>query len=311
MAAAEAPVPPADAAPGAGEASGSGDTGAFLELITRERRAYALPPRLPQLAEHTIHQALGLLFPHYTSEVGCRAGQVRADHEALRGLLREALHLPGLAPSAVDGVVDDLLAALPAVREALLLDAAAMHEGDPAASSVDEVVLAYPGFFAVAVHRVAHHLHGAGVPLFPRVLAELAHRATGIDIHPGAQVGPSFAIDHGTGVVVGETAVLGARVRLYQGVTLGAATVSRRHRHTKRHPTLRDDVVVYANATILGGDTVIGAGSRIGGNVWLTRSVPPGSVVSTSASVDHRRPTARTAEGPGGVEADDLLEFHI
>lgn len=284
---------------------------AFLELLARERRSYALPPRLPQLAERTIHQVLGLLFPHYTGEVGCRVGQVLADHEALRELLAEALRLPGLDPSAVDGVVDDLLTALPAVREALLLDAGAMFEGDPAASSVDEVVLAYPGFFATAVHRVAHHLHAGGVPLFARVLGELAHRATGIDIHPAARIGASFAIDHGTGVVVGETAVLGDRVRLYQGVTLGAASVSKALAATKRHPTLQDDVVVYANATILGGDTVIGAGSRIGGNVWLTRSVPPGSVVSTSAGVDRRRGAAGSGRGSGGVDGDDLLEFHI
>lgn len=280
---------------------------AFLELLARERRDYALPPRLPQLAERFIHQALALLFPHYTSEPGCRAGEVLADHRALQDLLREALRGPDLAPDAAEEVLEGFFAALPGVRAALLLDAAAMHEGDPAASSVDEVVLAYPGFFAIAVHRVAHHLHGAGVGLFARVLGELAHRATGIDIHPGARIGSSFAIDHGTGVVVGETAVLGDRVRLYQGVTLGAASVSKRLQRTKRHPTLGDDVVVYANATILGGDTVIGAGSRIGGNVWLTRSVLPGSVVSTSAGVDHRRPPRQQDAGGG----DDLLEFHI
>ena len=292
---------------------------AFLAVIARDRRSYALPPDLPQLAERLIHRSLGLLFPHYSHAVVARAGstagtdgdadhaaQVLADHEALESLLREALHLPGLAEAARDRVVEQFLAALPDVRAALLLDAAAMDDGDPAASGVDEVVLAYPGFFAVAVHRLAHRLDAAGVPLLPRVLGELAHRATGIDIHPGASIGASFAIDHGTGVVVGQTAVLGDRVRLYQGVTLGAASVSKGLRHTKRHPTLGDDVVVYAGATILGGDTVIGAGSRIGGNVWLTRSVPAGSVVSTSAGVDRRR-----TPDAGGTAGDDLLEFHI
>ena len=283
------------------------DPGAFAALLAAERRSYALPPRLPQVAEHLVHRVLGLLFPHYTGEPGCRADEVAADLVALRALLLDALALPGLEPEARERVADGFFAALPAVREALLVDARATYEGDPAASGVDEVVLAYPGFFATAVHRVAHHLHTAGVPLLPRVLGEIAHRATGIDIHPGARIGASFAIDHGTGVVVGETAVLGDRVRLYQGVTLGAASVSKRLAHTKRHPTIGDDVVIYAGATILGGDTVIGAGSRIGGNVWLTRSVPPGSVVATSASVDHhrRRPAA------AGAEQDDMLEFHI
>lgn len=298
------PVRP-DATP-ARAAPGPGPDPAFLALLTAERRAYALPSRLPQLAEQVIHRALGLLFPHYTSEVGCRSDQVPADHEALQDLLREALHLPGLATSEHERVLEDFLAALPAMREALLLDAAAMYEGDPAASSIDEVVLAYPGFFAIAVHRIAHRLHIAGVPLLPRVIGELAHRATGVDIHPAAHIGASFAIDHGTGIVIGESAVLGDRVRLYQGVTLGAASVSRRLRHTRRHPTIGDDVIIYANATILGGDTVVGAGSRIGGNVWLTRSVPPRSVVSTSAGVDRRR--TNRDEVPGG---DDALEFHI
>lgn len=277
---------------------------AFLDLLTAERRAYALPAHLPRLAERVIHQSLRLLFPHYTTEVDHRSDDVRADHKELQALLREALVLPGLAPAAAEHAVAGLLAALPELRNALLRDASAMYDGDPAASSVDEVVLAYPGFFAVAVHRIAHHLHTA-VPLFPRILGELAHRATGIDIHPGAQIGESFAIDHGTGVVVGETAVLGDRVRLYQGVTLGAASVSRRLRQTTRHPTIGDDVIIYANATILGGDTVVGAGSRIGGNVWLTRSVPPGSLVSTSAGIDRRRLPVDDLEG------DDLLEFHI
>lgn len=285
---------------------------AFVALIAQERRSHALPPRLPQLAERLIHQVMALLFPHYTGEPGCRWRDVEADVAALRALLVEALELPGLEPGARAAVADGFFAALPGVRAALLVDARATDEGDPASSGVDEVVLAYPGFFATAVHRVAHHLHGAGVPLLPRVLAELAHRATGIDIHPAATIGASFAIDHGTGVVIGATAVLGDRVRLYQGVTLGAASVSKRLQRTKRHPTIGDDVVVYAGATILGGDTVVGAGSRIGGNVWLTRSVPAGSVVSTSASVDHRRAAAaRPSDGGIREEGDDLLEFHI
>jgi serine O-acetyltransferase len=191
------------------------------------------------------------------------------------------------------------VAELPSVYDALLEDARATHDGDPAAASVDEVIAAYPGFYATACYRVAHVLHRHGVPLVPRLVTEYAHRETGIDIHPGATIGRAFAVDHGTGVVIGETAVLGDRVRLYQGVTLGALAVAKQLARVKRHPTLEDGVVVYANATILGGDTVVGAGSVVGGNVWLTRSVPPGSVVTHTSQV------ARRAESNGlydGVE---------
>ena len=284
----------------------SGDPRPFLDALAAERRDYALPPKLRELAERFAHGVLELLFPHFTGEVGCRATQVASEHAALHALLVEALHLPGLGPRDRDDVADALFADLPSIRAALLLDAQATYDGDPAARSVDEVVLAYPGFFATAIYRIASRLHRAGVPLFPRLLAELAHRETGIDIHPGAVIGPSFAVDHGTGVVVGETAVLGARVRLYQGVTLGAASVSKRLQHSKRHPTIGDDVVIYANATILGGDTVIGTGSRIGGNVWLTRSVPPHSVVTAGAGIDRRRGAVDGRDG-----GDDLLEFNI
>jgi serine O-acetyltransferase len=140
--------------------------------------------------------------------------------------------------------------------------------------------MSYPGVAAIAVHRVAHHLHGRRVPLLPRMMSELVHSRTGIDIHPGATIGASFFIDHGTGVVIGETCKIGHRVKLYQGVTLGAHSVkSRELQRGQRHPTIEDDVTVYAGATILGGDTVIGRGSTIGGNVWLTRSVPAGTTV--------------------------------
>ena len=161
------------------------------------------------------------------------------------------------------------------------------------------MILAYPGFRATAVYRLAHQLQGCEVPLVPRLLSEFAHGQTGIDIHPAARVGESFAIDHGTGIVIGETAVLGNRVKLYQGVTLGALSVDKHMARTKRHPTIGDDVVIYANATILGGDTVIGNGSRIGGNVWLTRSVSAHSVVTPTVRVDPR------------TREDDLLEFNI
>ena len=178
-----------------------------------------------------------------------------------------------------------LLARLPAIRDALILDVQAAYDGDPAAQSLDEVILAYPGFLAITVHRVAHELHRLGVPLMPRILSEWAHTQTGADIHPGARIGESFFIDHGTGVVIGETTMIGDRVKLYQGVTLGAMSHPRDERGrvvrgTKRHPTVEDDVTLYANAIVLGGETVVGAEAIVGGSVFLTRSVPAGSRVA-------------------------------
>jgi serine O-acetyltransferase len=178
----------------------------------------------------------------------------------------------------------EFLESLPRVRKMLAKDIQAAYDGDPAAHCIDEIILSYPAAYAITAYRVAHELHRIGVPLLPRMLTELAHSRTGIDIHPGASVGDSFFIDHGTGVVIGETTVIGDHVKLYQGVTLGAHSFpkdekGRLIRGQKRHPTIEDNVVIYAGATILGGDTVIGAGSIIGGNVWLTESVPPGSRV--------------------------------
>jgi serine O-acetyltransferase len=175
----------------------------------------------------------------------------------------------------------ELLQAIPSIRERLASDVQAALAGDPAARSDAEIIMSYPGVTAIAGHRIAHHLFRRGVPLLPRMISEIVHSRTGIDIHPGASIGHSFFIDHGTGLVIGETTVIGNRVKLYQGVTLGALSVRSREagRKAQRHPTIEDDVTVYAGATILGGDTVIGRGSTIGGNVWLTRSVPPGTTV--------------------------------
>jgi serine O-acetyltransferase len=164
------------------------------------------------------------------------------------------------------------------MRQVLATDVRAAFEGDPSAKSYDEIVFSYPGVFAVMIYRIAHQLFVQGVPLLPRIMTEYAHSVTGIDIHPGAQIGESFFIDHGTGVVIGETTRIGKHVRLYQGVTLGALSVPRdgrnRLKEKKRHPTIEDEVIVYSGATILGGETVIGARSVIGGNVWITQSVP-------------------------------------
>jgi serine O-acetyltransferase len=181
----------------------------------------------------------------------------------------------------------DFLDTIPDIRKILATDVAAVFEGDPAAKSYDEIIFSYPGIFALTVFRVAHQLNRLAVPLIPRIMTEYAHSTTGIDIHPGAEIGRGFVIDHGTGVVIGETTQIGNNVRIYQGVTLGAMSLPKgagdHLRGEKRHPTIEDDVIIYAGATILGGKTTIGARSVIGGNVWLTESVPPDTKVVMKA----------------------------
>jgi serine O-acetyltransferase len=195
---------------------------------------------------------------------------------------------PGRIPECegrARGVTLDLLRAIPEIRKALALDVQAAMAGDPAANSTDEVILAYPSIAAISVHRLAHFLYQREVPLLPRIMSEYIHHRTGIDIHPGARIGHAFFIDHGTGVVIGETTEIGDRVKIYQGVTLGALSVSREMRGHKRHPTIGDEVTIYAGATILGGDTVIGRGAVIGGNVWVVDSVPAYSKVYNERSI--------------------------
>jgi serine O-acetyltransferase len=181
--------------------------------------------------------------------------------------------------AAAELIVESFFEELPRIREALNLDMKAAFRGDPAAKSYEEVILSYPGFQAITVHRLAHFFWQARVPLIPRMMSELVHGRTGIDIHPGATIGESFFIDHGTGVVIGETTIIGTNVKLYQGVTLGALSVKKEEGNRKRHPTIEDDVTIYSNATILGGETVIGRGSTIGGNVWVISSVPADTMV--------------------------------
>jgi serine O-acetyltransferase len=188
-------------------------------------------------------------------------------------------------PARTEAIVHDFLLSLPRIRRLLALDVQAAYDGDPAAQNADEIVCCYPGLEAIVHYRVAHELHGLGVPLIPRMMTEWAHSRTGIDIHPGARIGPGFFIDHGTGVVIGQTCEIADHVTLYQGVTLGALSFAQDAegnlvRGTKRHPTIERKVVIYANATILGGHTVVGANSVIGAGVSVTRSVPPNTVVT-------------------------------
>ena len=191
--------------------------------------------------------------------------------------LSSKTHNKDRSSQLANNISRDLFECLLVIQQLLYKDAKASFEGDPAAKSVDEVILTYPGFFAVFIYRIAHFLYTKDIPFIPRIMSEYAHSVTGIDIHPGAKIGEYFFIDHGTGVVVGETAVIGNNVKLYQGVTLGALSTKRGQKlaGVRRHPTIEDNVTVYSGATILGGGTVIAKGSTIGGNMFITESIPP------------------------------------
>ena len=236
-----------------------------------------------------IRNLLDTLFPQTAEQTYATAGEVRDALDASAAELRSLLRPLEAEIDDAAAVAAAFFQSLPEIHRQLMIDATALERGDPAAESVDEVILAYPGFLAIAVHRVAHRISDLGVPLLQRVLSEWAHERTGIDIHPGATLGHPVVIDHGTGIVIGETALIGNNVKLYQGVTLGALSVAKSLASTKRHPTIENDVVIYANATILGGETVIGAGSLIGGNTWLTSSVPPNSIVYQRSEVHVRQ----------------------
>ncbi len=263
----------------------SPDVQDWVDAVSAARRDYGLPARAGALARTFVADALALLFPHFAPPDRSDRRAVQEELHRLEATLEEFLAGVGLAGGPFAAAFTD---ALPGIHDALVTDATATCDADPAATSVDEVILAYPGFYALACHRFAHQLRMQGVPLLPRLIGESAHRVTGIDIHPGATIGRAIAIDHGTGIVIGETSVIGDRVRLYQGVTLGALSVRKNLASTRRHPTIEDDVVIYANATILGGDTVVGHSSVIGGNVWLTHSVPPHSIVTNVAVSEGR-----------------------
>ncbi|PWN59264.1 serine O-acetyltransferase EpsC [Chryseobacterium viscerum] len=205
--------------------------------------------------------------------------QLKRNFEALQETLSDQINTVTGDKDLTEKQVRQFFEALPELYNQLVLDAKSILEFDPAADSLEEVYLAYPGFFATYVYRISHQLWTQEVKILPRVISEYAHSKTGIDIHPGAVIGKSFFIDHGTGIVIGETTVIGNNVKIYQGVTLGALNVSKEKAHQKRHPNIEDDVIIYSGATILGGETTIGRESVIGGNVWVTQDVPANSLV--------------------------------
>ena len=261
----------------------------------RAQSRVCVPPKsdVRELADEMFN----FLFPincvhEWSAEV--RHGVLRAH---LSALLKQVLDCA--QPRATE-LADTFLVQLPGVYDRLLEDAAAALAFDPAAESIEEVITSYPGFHAIAIYRLAHELHHLDVPLLPRMLTEFAHGATGIDIHPAASIGRSFFIDHGTGIVVGATAIIGNNVKLYQGVTLGGLQVEKSLAGTKRHPTIEDNVIIYANATILGGQTVVGCDSIFGGNVFLTDSVPPMSLVYHRSQVSVRQKNSGASQSLGG-----------
>jgi len=205
--------------------------------------------------------------------------QLKKKIEAIQKTLSDLINIVTGDKILTEKQVGKFFEALPELYDQLVLDAKSILEFDPAADSLEEVYLAYPGFFATYVYRISHQLWTQEVKILPRVISEYAHSKTGIDIHPGATIGKSFFIDHGTGIVIGETTVIGNNVKIYQGVTLGALNVSKEKAHQKRHPNIEDDVIIYSGATILGGETTIGRESIIGGNVWVTQDVPANSLV--------------------------------
>jgi serine O-acetyltransferase len=237
----------------------------------------------PEVVANWLNELLGVLYPERSASKFENLSDFEEHYERLKSLLNDILG--SCSEAQPNQTVESFFRRLPSIKEALDKDLEATYLGDPAAKTKHVVARSYPGFYAIAAYRIANALDKTGTHLVPRALTEYAHTQTGIDIHPSASIGEYFCIDHGTGIVVGETTVIGNHVKLYQGVTLGALSVDKKDATSKRHPTIEDEVVIYAGATILGGNTVVGRGSVIGGNVWLTRSVPTGSKVYYSASM--------------------------
>jgi len=253
------------------------------ELVARNQSNFAGFPS-KQLAAEFADRLFQFLFGYSKKRLNGHQeveNEYRLLKSHLQTLLQEVIHEADVIEKATDAFFE----AIPGIYHTLLDDANAILRTDPAAKSIEEVLMAYPGFYATAIYRVAHQLLLSEVPVIPRLLTEHAHSQTGIDIHPGAVIGKAFAIDHGTGLVIGETTVIGDHVKIYQGVTLGALSVDKARANKKRHPTVEDNVIIYSGSTILGGDTVIGRDSIIGGNVFLTYSIPSSSVVYHKSEV--------------------------
>lgn len=261
----------------------------FANKLLEKRKEYKPRNPIKSASQNFLNELLQLLFPHYSVKNYYNSEEIVSKVYLLKRNLQEILiSLNNEMEEKANEFSKTFFDKIPNVHSYLLLDAEAICKGDPAAKSIDEVILAYPGFYTIAIFRLAHELYKLNIPLLPRIFTEYAHQISGIDIHPGATIGKSFFIDHGTGIVIGETAHIGNNVKIYQGVTLGALSVAKGMAETKRHPTIEDDVIIYSNAVILGGKTTLGKGSIIGGNVWLTRSVPENSVVFHRSEINFK-----------------------
>ena len=247
-------------------------------LYKKHSEKTSLPSHL--LVETFIETLLALLFPAYNNKKIVSQEQLEEEYTKNKKSLDVLLlHVEKELSTSVSNQLEQFYQELPSIYTALLKDAEAIEQGDPAARGIEEVMRSYPGFYAICIFRIAHQLFIQNIPYIPRILTELAHSKTGIDIHPGAIIGEYFFIDHGTGIVIGETTFIGNNVKVYQGVTLGALSVKKEMAETKRHPTIEDGVVIYAGATILGGRTIIGKNTVIGGNTWITESIEPNTLV--------------------------------
>lgn len=255
----------------------------FINLLLQKHHQTQEVPTTKMISEWA-YSLLEVLFPEVSEKRLTTQAELENELNKLKLELKSLLlNTKTCDIHQHDNIVNSFFEDLPNIYNSLVKDIDAAIEGDPAATCSYEIVRSYPGFKAIYMYRIAHTLHRLMVPFIPRILSEYAHSKTGIDIHPAANIGYSFFIDHGTGVVIGETAVIGDNVKIYQGVTIGALSISKKLAGIKRHPTIEDNVIIYSGATILGGDTVIGQGSTIGGNVWLTQSCPPGTKIYHNA----------------------------
>ncbi len=258
----------------------------FLQKLYQQHRDSSNCPSPEKIATF-FKELLGTLFPDFSDDSFSRFEAFESHITELKATLFSIICTEESNEGLnAEEITSKFFQQLESIHDALDLDISAMEAGDPAAKSKKEVVRTYPGFYAIAAHRMAHELHMLGVSVIPRMLSEHAHSHTGVDIHPGAQIGSDFCIDHGTGIVIGETSVIGDHVKIYQGVTLGALSVNKEDAKTKRHPTIEDHVVLYSGATILGGETIIGHHSVVGGNVWITKSIPPQSKIYYQAKMN-------------------------
>jgi len=251
----------------------------FAEKLLCKREVHSCSSSLKKESIDFLNELIDFLFPHFSSQTYYSADDLLAKLQLLERNLILLLKSIVENENECKSIAKNFISKIPQVHDMLWLDADAIYKGDPAAENIDEVILAYPGFMAIVIYRLAHILYKSGVKIIPRILTEHAHEITGIDIHPGAEIDSPFFIDHGTGIVIGETTEIGKNVKIYQGVTLGALSVEKSLENVKRHPTIQDDVIIYSQAVILGGETIIGNNSIIGGNSWVTQSVPPNSLV--------------------------------